>query len=406
MVGFLEKTYARALQPFTAPLTAASLLREAEVATGLVDWGGAHWHDGRFRERLDCLCTALENEAQLSALGRSRAHSRLHVLLCSRLRQIAWTGEQASKPAIVAPLIGAGLPRAGTTFLHSVLSQDPASLSATAAQAAIPIPPPGPGGEQEAERVALYARILDFQGFTAPDVTAIHPYAAEAPEECVFMQEGACALPLGAFFNVPSFAQLIAGPDAVADGYAWQKGVMETLQADRPEQRWVLKAPSHLRTMDGMITAFPDARIFMNHRDPGKVIPSVGSLYIKLKSLSSDARIDPEALGPQLVSAWAATLNTVEAWRAAHPEVTVVDVLYTRLIADPMGQAEHLYDACGLDLSQEARTRMEQFLKTDRHGKGPARAYSLGDFGLSEDDIEAAFGPYIDRHGIAREKRQ
>jgi hypothetical protein len=404
MLGFLEKTYARALQPFTGLLTAASLLREAEVATGLVDWGGAHWHEGRFRERLDSLCTALESEANLSAIGRSRAHSRLHVLLCSRLRQIAWAGEQSCKPAIVAPLIGAGLPRAGTTFLHSVLSQDPASLSATAAEAAIP--PPGPSGEYEAERVSLYARILDFQGFTAPAVTAIHPYAAEAPEECVFMQEGACALPLGAFFDIPSFAQLIAGPDAVADGYAWQKGVMETLQAGRPEQRWVLKAPSHLRTMDTMITAFPDARIFMNHRDPGKVIPSVGSLYIKLKSLSSDTRIDPKTLGPQLVSAWAATLNAVESWRAAHPEVIVVDVLYTRLIADPMGQTEHLYDAFGLDLSQEARSRMEQFLKIDRHGKGPARAYSLADFGLDEDDIEAAFGPYIDRHSIAREKRQ
>jgi hypothetical protein len=404
MLGFLEKTYARALQPFTGLLTAASLLREAEVATGLADWGGAHWHEGRFRERLDSLCTALENEAKLSAIGRSRAHSRLHVLLCSRLRQIAWAGEQSCKPAIVAPLIGAGLPRAGTTFLHSVLSQDPASLSATAAEAAIP--PPGPGDEYEAERVSLYARILDFQGFTAPDVTAIHPYAAEAPEECVFMQEGACALPLGAFFDIPSFAQLIAGPDAVADGYAWQKGVMETLQAGRPEQRWVLKAPSHLRTMDAMITAFPDARIFMNHRDPGKVIPSVGSLYIKLKSLSSDARIDPKTLGPQLVSAWAATLNAVESWRGAHPEVIVVDVLYTRLIADPMGQTEDLYDAFGLDLSQEARSRMEQFLKTDRHGKGPARAYSLADFGLDEDDIEAAFGGYIDRHSIAREKRQ
>jgi hypothetical protein len=66
---------------------------------------------------------------------------------------------------------------------------------------------------------------------------------------------------------------------------------------------------------------------------------------------------------------------------------------------------ERVYDLWRIELRPDAKARMEQFLKHDHHGKGPARAYSLADYGLDEAAIEAAFGPYLDRYGVAREKR-
>lgn len=401
----LDGAYAAALAPCAAPFDPPTLLTRAEKATGLADWGGESWGEARFRERLDALCRGLESDARLHELGRSRAHSRLHVLLCSRLLQVDHIAHLGQLPAIVAPLVGTGLPRAGTTFLHGLLASDPANRVASAAQAAIPIPPPGEGAANEAERAALYQRILDFQGFTASDVTAIHPYAADAPEECVFLQEAACAAPLGAFYNAPEFSALVGRAETGADGYAWQVGMMQSLQAGSPGARWLLKAPSHVMNMDGLITAFPDARIFLNHRDPGKVIPSMASLYMKLYSLASDSSVDPKALGPRLVTNWAGILDRLDAWRAAHPEVPVADVYYTSLIADPIGTAERLYATFGIELSGKARGAMQDHLTQDHHGKGPARNYGLADFGVTEADIEAAFGAYIDRHGIAREKR-
>ena len=401
----LEAIYAAALEPCALPFEARVIMARAERATELVDWGGTRWAEERFRVRLDALCRGLENDAHLHELGRSRAHSRLHVLLCSRLRQVDHLGCVGESPVIVAPLIGTGMPRAGTTFLHGLLASDPANRVASAAQAAIPLPPPGEGGFSEAERVTLYQRILDFQGFTAPDVTAIHPYAASAPEECVFLQEAACGAPLGAFYNAPEFSALVSQPATGADGYAWQKGMMQSLQGEKPSLRWLLKAPSHVMNMDGLIAAFPDARIFLNHRDPGKVIPSMASLYMKLYSLASNCSVDPLALGPRLVANWAGILNRLDGWREAHPEVAVVDVHYTSLIADPIGTAELLYASFGLKPSDGARRAMATHLDSDHHGKGPARAYGLADFGLSEAEIEEAFGAYIDRHGITREKR-
>jgi hypothetical protein len=401
----LGAIYAAALAPCASPFEAPALMARAERATSLADWGGARWAEGRFRARLDALCRGLESDAQLHETGRSRAHSRLHVLLCSRLRQVDHHGRIGHPAAIVAPLVGTGMPRAGTTFLHGLLASDPGNQVASAAQAAIPIPPPGEGGVSETERAALYQRILEFQGFTAPDVTAIHPYAASAPEECVFLQEAACGMPLGAFYNAPEFSALVAQVETGADGYAWQKGMMQSLQGENPTRRWLLKAPSHVMTMDGLIAAFPDARIFLNHRDPGKVIPSVASLYMKLYSLASDSSVDPIALGPRLVANWAGILSRLDAWREAHPEVAVVDVHYTCLIADPIGTAERLYASWGLEPSDAARKAMAAHLDADHHGKSPARAYGLADFGLNEADIEAAFGAYIDRHAIVREKR-
>lgn len=401
----LDTVYGAALAPSASPFEAPTLMTRAEQATGLADWGGARWAEERFRARLDALCRGLEGDARLHELGRSRAHSRLHVLLCSRLRQIDHHRGISHPPAIVAPLVGTGLPRAGTTFLHGLLANDPGNRVATAAQAAIPVTLPGEGDVSEIERTVFYERILDFQGFTAPDVTAIHPYAAAAPEECVFLQEAACAMPLGAFYNAPEFSALVAKAETGADAYVWQKGMMQSLQGEEAADRWLLKAPSHAMNMDGLIGTFPDARIFLNHRDPGKVIPSMASLYMKLYSLASDSSVDPLALGPRLVANWAGILERLDTWRAAHPEVPVVDVHYTSLIADPIGTAERLYARFGLELSGSTRKAMTDHLATDQHGKGPARPYGLADFGLSETDIETAFGAYIDRHGVLRERR-
>jgi hypothetical protein len=401
----LEPVYAAALRPFAGRFDAPELLAEAERAAGLGDWGGRRWREDRFRDRLQALCDGLETAARLHSTGRSRAHSRLHVLLVSRLRQIARHAALESAPTIARPLVGTGLPRAGTTFLHGLLAADPANRVATAAQAAISAPPPGALAE-EGERTGLYQRLLDFQGFAEPDLLTIHPYAAVAPEECVFLQEGACGMPLGAFYNAPDFAALATNADSLADSYAWQRAVMQVLQGDGGGgERWLLKAPSHVMHIDALFAEFPDALVFVNHRDPGKVIPSMASLYMTLYGLAGDHSVDPLALGPRLVANWAGILARFDAWRAAHPEVKIVDVHYRDLIADPIATARSVYAAFDLAFDDRAEAAMRAHLVADRHGKGPARHYALADFGLCEADIEAGFGAYIARYGVAREVR-
>ena len=398
----LDALYGRALKPYDGPLSPEVLIAEAEQATGLSDWGGERWGEARFRGRLQALCTALENESFLTPVGRSRAHGRLHVALCSRLRMNAWRRGWQGEAPVKAPLVGTGFPRAGTSFLHQLLAQDPENLSCSTAEAAIPTPPPGDAAF-DAARNAFVQRILEFQGLDAPEVEAVHPFDPDQPDECLALQESGIGSLYQAFFNVPSFMARVVGE--MGDLFAWEVGMMQILQSSQSKTRWVLKTPEHMNNWETMIKVFPDARIFLNHRDPAKVIPSICSLFLTFCGLNSNVRVDPKLVGPATCARMAATMDRVTAWRRANPAVKVVDVHYRTLVADPVAEAERVYGEFGLELSGNARDRMASFLKVNRHGQGPKHAYSLEDFGLDAAQLETHFGRYIDEFGIAREAR-
>jgi len=212
----MSTAYAATLAEWTRPIAAHALLTKAEALTGLADWGGRRWQEDRFRYDFRVLCESIESTADLSAQGRSRTHSRLITMLVSRLRYLAARkgSADADGQKIVAPLIGTGMPRAGTTFFHGLIAQDPANRAVAAWEAAMPVP-----------------------------------------------------------------------DDAI-------------------DRRWALKGPGHLYAWDELLIAFPDAKIYINHRDPGKVIPSIASLFAKLRSLLSDAAIDRFELGQAQLAGW------------------------------------------------------------------------------------------------------
>jgi len=394
--------YASALTGFSAPLAAPALLGEAEARSGLSDWGGARWDEDRFRHDLALLCGEIEAKSDLTAIGRSRTHSRLLTMLVSRLRYLdarkAAAGVDAER--VVAPLIGSGMPRAGTTFLHGLFAQDPANRAVPAWEAAIPAPLDGNG-----DREALYAGILAFQGMTAPDVTAIHPFGSTLPEECIFLQEGNLGSLYGVYWNIPAFQTAIA--DKMRSAFAWQVGVMQYLQRGAAPRRWALKGPGHLFAWRELLMAFPDARLYVNHRDPGKVIPSIASLFCKLRSLFSDEAVDPVAIGAQQLAAWQYAVDAYAEWRDCEgADSRVSDVRFTDLVTDPLETVARVYDELGLALTAQARDAMARHLETDHHASAPKRAYTLAEYGLDAAAIEAAFAPYIERFAIEREKRQ
>lgn len=397
----MSGAFASALADFDDPVAADSLLREAEARTGLSDWGGKRWDDERFRRDLDILCSSIEAGARLTRTGRARTHSRLITMLVARLRYLdarkAATGADAER--IAAPLIGSGMPRAGTTFLHGLIAQDPANRAVPAWEAAIPSPLADGG-----DRAALYALILAFQGMTARDVTAIHPFGSELPEECIFLQEGNMGGLYGVYWNVPDYQAAIA--DKMRSAFDWQVGVMQYLQLGRPPRRWALKGPGHLFSWRELLIAFPDARLYVNHRDPGKVIPSIASLFAKLRSLFSGEAVDPPIIGAQQLAAWEYATREYAAWRDLEgAEAWVSDVLFTDLVTQPIETVARVYDDLGIAFGAAARETMERHLETDHHGSAPVRKYGLADYGLDEAAIERAFAPYIERFSIQRETR-
>jgi hypothetical protein len=397
----LEARYAPCLQPYDKTFSPQALMAEAERGTGLSDWGGTRFPEAGFRHRLELLCTSLETEAALNAIGRSRAHARVYFNLCARLGVVDWHKQNPNQQAIDNPLIGTGLARGGTSFFHQLLAQDPDNTTAPMAGCMIPTPPPGDAAF-DAARCAFVGRIQDFLGIRAPEIEAVHPFAPQNAAECLALQASALGTEYSAFWSLPTF---IAQSHAdMPELLAWEIAVMQVLQNGRTDRRWLLKTPQHLGHWENMVRAFPKARVFINHRDPAKVVPSLCSLFTTFFRLNTDVAMDPKLVAKGMCARLAANMDEVSAWRAAHPEFPVVDVHYKTMVADPIAEAERVYAHFGLDLSRKARDRMETFVKVNRHAHGPKHSYSLEDFGLTEADIEAALGPYLDKFGVIRER--
>src|SRR5436190_8362396 len=104
------------------PLDPDGALAAAEAATGLSDFG-----DDGFREGLAILSRGLEEEAQLTLLGRLMARAENARILRSRLRiEALFTAQpEIGRERVVAPLFVTGLARTGTSLLHELLWRDP-----------------------------------------------------------------------------------------------------------------------------------------------------------------------------------------------------------------------------------------------------------------------------------------
>ncbi|MBM3596464.1 MAG: sulfotransferase, partial [Alphaproteobacteria bacterium] len=336
----------------------------------------------------------------------TRAHCRLLAMVISRLRTVDYLGQCGDLPAIRAPLIGTGMPRSGTSFLQALLAQDPDNLVPRTGHGMVPVPPPGVLGDEHA-RLVLVWKMLVFQGFDSDEVNAIHPFAPDAEDEDVLFQEGACCGLYQGFYNVPSYAPVLHA--GYGEQIAWQKQLMRAIQANLPGKRWVLKAPEYVTHLDDVFAHYPDSMVFVSHRDPAKVIGSIASLFMTFQAVNSDGAIPPEYLGPAMLQGQAMAQRAFETWREAHPGVKIVDIHYRQLVADPVGTAEALYDAFSVAFKDAAREAMAGFVAgRNRHGQaqsGMKHTYSLEEFGLTEDMVEEAFGDYLDRYGIERERR-
>ena len=98
---------------------ASELIEAAKRASGLDDLG-----EPSFREGLERLVASADREARFHAAGAAAFDGQIVDLLIQRLRIEDWYGRhpEIDEQAIVAPLIGLGLPRTGSTALSHLQS--------------------------------------------------------------------------------------------------------------------------------------------------------------------------------------------------------------------------------------------------------------------------------------------
>ena len=382
-------------------LEAESLMREAERATGLDDWG-----DPLFREPLQILTRAIRDEADLHELGERRAHRRLLDGLSARLQLVAARRRDpgiADEP-IKRPVFVIGLPRAGTTFLHSLLAKDPAHRSPATWEMRVPSPPPDERTYDTDPRIAETEEVLRFEGFMEPRLQAIHPFAARRAEECNFIWEASMlTVNYGAFWNIPSYGRYLYSTD-FRPVYREHRQFLQHLQRGFRRERWVLKSPAHSAWLPELLAIYPDACIVQCHRDPAKVLPSLSSNLVALRKLFSD-RVETGDFG--MAKLQADSMATISKVRA-RPEAAgrFFDAHYLDVQVDPLAFVKRIYAFFDIEFTPQAESAMTAWLSADRqdHSKGGQHSYSLEQYGIDLAGIDAAMGGYIREYGIKLER--
>ena len=161
-----------------------NLLRTARKNTGLTDFGEDDF-EAPLRMLLDCL----ENEAQLSIMGRLIARTDLLRTLENRLGLVDLLKKhpEITEQPIEQPLFVVGPPRSGTTIFHDLLSMDPDNRVPLSWEASYPLPPPETATYATDPRIARCQADLDQVDKLIPEFKKMHPMGALRAQECVTM---------------------------------------------------------------------------------------------------------------------------------------------------------------------------------------------------------------------------
>ena len=378
-----------------------SILEAARHQTRLHDFGG-----DEFREPLRILLHGYEREARLTLLGRIAARRETISLLANRLRLVA---DRTRHPGIAEqrierPLFIVGLPRTGSTLLHHLLAQDPASRVAQAWEVMSSSPPPERARYATDPRIAQAERQLRWLDVLAPDFKTIHPLGARLALECVAIMSYSFLSPrFHTTYHVPTYQEWLERQD-LRPAYELHRRVLQHLQWRAPADRWILKAPSHLWGFEALFATYPDARIVQTHRDPVTVLASVASLTAVLQGAFTD-RLDLGEIGLEVTRRWSTGLERAMQVRrsGALPAERFLDVNYHELVADPIATTRRLYAHFDLPFSEEAERGMRHHLADHPKDKHGAHTYTLAAFGLDPGELAHRFKGYCEHFGITPE---
>jgi len=376
-------------------LDAEEMVSAATGGTGLEDFGETSWREG-----LDRLVAALNDEADLTELGEQILGARLGMLLVNRLRIVDTLAAHPDigDQEITGPLVIIGLPRTGTTALSNLLAADPQIRSLRLWESSDPVPPPEASSQADDPRIGAAREGLQMMYDTFPRMRSLHFQAADGPTECQDL--------LGMEFRtehytgmarVPAYSGWVRRCD-MSPAYAFHRRVLQLLQWHCPPRFWHLKTPVHMLALDDLRAVYPGAKFVWTHRDPAAVLGSVCSLIAYTRSWASD-RHDPDELGTDQLGVWSEAIRRALDFRARIGEEHFADVDFDDLQTDPVGALAAAYDRLGIGFG-EGRAPVEAWARDHPPHPAGTHEFDLADFGLDADTVRGAFGPYLDRFPV------
>ncbi|MBU6296715.1 MAG: sulfotransferase [Alphaproteobacteria bacterium] len=358
--------------------------------------------DPSFVNPLTRLLRACDEESDLSLFGRLAV--RFDVLRClNNLLQFDAAEEaspQIAERAISRPIFITGLPRSGSTFLHTLLSLDPANAVPRAWELIYPYPDRRRLLRADRRRRRVEHQFRVFRSL-APGIEGMHPLSADAPQECTDITAQVFqSLRFDTTYRIPSYQRWIDehGHDA---SYRFHRRFLQHLDCQSPGRQWVLKSPDHVFALDALRAVYPDARIVMLHRDPLSVLASVAKLTELLRRPFA-RHVDCSEIGREVSNRWVDGARRMVA--ADRSENRILHLHYREVVKTPLATVAAVYRHCGMTLSAEAERRVLAYLRQTPHGGYDVHRHNLGEFGLDAARLRERFAAYMRYYDV--EQRQ
>ena len=375
-------------------LTPDGLMETAKRRAGLDDFG-----DGDFREPLARLLESCWRDARLNVIGNIALRSDVLRILRNRLllQRDRRLHPEIGQHEIRSPLFVLGLPRTGTTFLHTLISADPENRAPLTWEVMEPSPPTNAEKHRRIRRTSQNLACLEWM---APNFRQLHPVGAYLPQECVsLMSPTFLSDQFDTMYNVPGYREWFLRQD-VQPAYAFHRRFLQHLQERKNRRRWALKAPTHMFALPTLLSTYPDALLVQTHRAPVGAITSVSSLITILRRVFSDA-VDPMKIGEEAMHYWSSTLSKFLLQRDRLPPERVLDISYLELRRDPIGTVRSIYEYFGWPFSAPAENRMRDFLAKQPRDLHGFHRYEPGQFGLRPEHEQEYFANYCERFSVS-----
>lgn len=383
------------------PLDPDEMLATARASTELSEIGDDHWLE-TYRRRIE----SIDQEARTNLMGRLLTRAETIRVLQTRLRLLeAWrTRPEILEAPIEKPIFVLGAPRTGTTILLELLSLDPALRAPLSWEAQHPL---SHGDAQDVATKQSYAEAehdlwMDLQ----PEFATLHEMRSDLPCECVHFM----ALDFGGpYWSMHYQTQRFLDwantqPEILPRTYRLHRNFLQTLQTGHPARRWLLKSPGHLMTAEALFAEYPDATVVHTHRDPRKFVGSAASTTAMLGWLRSD-EVEPTLHGQLALGGFGFMLTQVMQKRSAGtlPDAQFVDSHYLDLMDEPVAAIRRIYASAELEWPAGHEDRITAYLRDKPKGKFGAHRYSLEEYGLTIDAVDATYAEYVAHYGVRSE---
>ncbi|MCG8617962.1 MAG: sulfotransferase [Desulfobacterales bacterium] len=365
---------------------------QAMNETGLTDFGGNTYEAG-LEAFLESLNTEIPKDRDTGYFQQIILH-----LLKNRLEVTRFIGAHPEilEEKIQAPVFIVGLPRSGTTILHTLLSLDPMARYLRNFETTGPVcPPPELMPKVPDPRIQPTHDALEGLFAMAPELRGINGinFMAQGTAECQnLMAHEFVHMGWSAGSSLFSHGNWVGDCNMTA-AYEWHKRILQMLQWKHPNQHWVLKAPIHLFGLGQLLETYPDARLIFTHRNPVDAMVSGVSMVARWSRFTT-GRADIPAIADWYPALWAKGLERTLKIKSSLPENSYTEIHHGDLSRAPIDTVAGACDRLRLSLSPAAERRMEVWLRDNpRTGFGTHNC-SAEDFGLDPGRIKKTFSFY------------